>query len=104
MIIYFKSKRYICIKIMQLTQEEQKLLSTYQKWLKENNLNGNCNAYFISKTSMLVFQVWDLQKMINETLWIKTNNQEWKFYIKTLGEKFNKYFSLKRKIKFVNNM
>ncbi|WP_174481307.1 hypothetical protein [Spiroplasma endosymbiont of Danaus chrysippus] len=79
---------------MQLTQEEQKLLSTYQNWLKKNNLNGNCNAYFISKTSMLVFQVWEFEKLISETLWIKTNNQEWKFYIKNLGEKFNKTFLL----------
>ncbi|MBP1525172.1 MAG: hypothetical protein H9Q65_01385 [Spiroplasma ixodetis] len=79
---------------MQLSNKEQKLLSTYQNWLKENKLSSNCNVYFISKTSMLVFQVWDLQKMISETLWLKTNNQEWKFYIKTLGEKFNKSFSL----------
>ncbi|WP_252319110.1 hypothetical protein [Spiroplasma endosymbiont of Lariophagus distinguendus] len=79
---------------MQLTSKEQEILSTYQNWLKKNNLSGNCNAYFISKTSMLVFQVWEFEKLISETLWLKTGNQEWKFYIKTLGEKFNKYFSL----------
>ncbi|WP_174480094.1 hypothetical protein [Spiroplasma endosymbiont of Danaus chrysippus] len=84
---------------MQLTSKEQELLSTYQKWLKENNLSGNCNAYFISKTSMLVFQVWDLQEIISETIWLKTNNQEWQFYIKNLGEKFNKDFSLKEILK-----
>ncbi|WDA54908.1 MAG: hypothetical protein PPFGHCPK_01389 (plasmid) [Spiroplasma endosymbiont of Drosophila atripex] len=88
---------------MQLTSKEQELLSTYQKWLKENNLSGNCNAYFISKTSMLVFQVWDLQKLISETLWIKNNNQEWQFYIKTLGEKFNKSFLLEDILKIEKN-
>jgi len=45
---------------MQLTNKEQELLSTYQNWLKENKLNNKCNTYFISQTSMLVFQVWDL--------------------------------------------
>ncbi|WJG71484.1 hypothetical protein [Spiroplasma ixodetis] len=80
---------------MQLSNKEQELLSTYQNWLKENKLNDKCNAYFISKTSMLVFQVWDFQKLISETLWLKTDNQEWKFYIKTLGGKFNKSFCLK---------
>ncbi|WP_338987155.1 hypothetical protein [Spiroplasma endosymbiont of Dasysyrphus albostriatus] len=80
---------------MQLTNKEQKLLSTYQNWLKKNNLSGNCNAYFISKTSMLVFQVWNLEKIISETIWLKTDKEKWQFYIKNLGEKFNKYFSLK---------
>lgn len=80
---------------MQLTNKEQEILTIYQKWLKENNLNGNCNAYFISKTSMLVFQLWDLQKMISETIWLKTDSEKWQFYIKNLGEKFNKSFSLK---------
>lgn len=84
---------------MQLTNKEQELLSTYQKWLKENNLRGNCNAYFISKTSMLVFQVWDFQKLISETIWLKNDNWEWQFYIKNLGEKFSKYFSLEEILK-----
>lgn len=84
---------------MQLTNKEQELLSTYQKWLKENNLSGNCNAYFISKTSMLVFQVWEFKKMISETLWIKIDNEKWQFYIKNLGEKFNKDFSLEEILK-----
>ncbi|WP_342273376.1 hypothetical protein [Spiroplasma endosymbiont of Acasis viretata] len=84
---------------MQLTQEEQKLLSTYQKWLKENNLNGNCNAYFISKTSMLVFQVWEFEKLISETIWLKSNNEEWQFYIKNLDEKINKTFLLEEILK-----
>ncbi|CAB1054889.1 hypothetical protein [Spiroplasma endosymbiont of Danaus chrysippus] len=38
--------------------------------------------------------MWEFEKLISETLWIKTNNQEWKFYIKNLGEKFNKTFLL----------
>ncbi|WP_338987452.1 hypothetical protein [Spiroplasma endosymbiont of Dasysyrphus albostriatus] len=80
---------------MQLTQKQQVLLSTYQNWLKENKLNNKCNAYFISKTSMLVFQVWDLEKLISETIWLKTDNYKWEFYIKTLGEKINKSVSLK---------
>ncbi|WJG71426.1 hypothetical protein [Spiroplasma ixodetis] len=40
---------------MKLTQKEQKLLSTYQNWLKENNLSSNCNTYFIEENSILVF-------------------------------------------------
>ncbi|WP_339047561.1 hypothetical protein [Spiroplasma endosymbiont of Colias croceus] len=84
---------------MQLTNKEQKLLSTYQKWLKENKLNDKCNAYFISKTSMLVFQVWYLEKLISETIWLKINNEKWQYYIKTLGEKFNKSFSLEEILK-----
>lgn len=32
--------------------------------------------------------------MISETLWLKTDNQEWHFYIKTLDQKFNKTFLL----------
>ncbi|WP_174481626.1 hypothetical protein [Spiroplasma endosymbiont of Danaus chrysippus] len=88
---------------MQLTKKEQKLLSTYQKWLKKKHLSGNCNVYFISKTSMLVFQVWEFEKLISETLWLKTNNQEWKFYIKTLDEKFNKYFSLNEILEIEKN-
>lgn len=58
-------------KIMQLTEKEQELLSTYQNWLQENNLSSNCNAYFISKTSMLVFQVWSLEQLISETFMTK---------------------------------
>lgn len=79
---------------MQLSNKEQELLSTYQNWLKENNLSDKCNAYFISKTSMLVFQVWELEKFISETIWVKSNNEKWQFYIKTLGEKINKSFLL----------
>ncbi|WDA54955.1 MAG: hypothetical protein PPFGHCPK_01436 (plasmid) [Spiroplasma endosymbiont of Drosophila atripex] len=89
---------------MQLTNKEQELLSTYQNWLKENNLSSNCNAYFISKTSMLVFQVWDLQEMISETIWLKSDNEKWQFYIKNLGEKFNKYFSLNEILKIEKNL
>lgn len=44
---------------MQLSNKEQEFLSTYQIWLKENKLNDKGNAYFISQTSMLVFQVWN---------------------------------------------
>jgi len=84
---------------MQLTQEEQKLLSTYQNWLKKNNLSGNCNTYFISKTSMLVFQVWELEKLISETIWLKNEKQNWQYYIKTLDERFNKSFSLEEILK-----
>jgi len=79
---------------MQLTKKEQELLSTYQNWIRENKLNDKCNAYFISQTSMLVFQLWDLEKLISETIWLKNNTQDWQYYIKTLGEKFNKSFSL----------
>ena len=82
-------------KKIQLTQKEQKLLTNYQKWLKENKLDSNCNVYFMSKTSILVFQVWEFEKLISETLWLKTDNEKWQFYIKNLGEKFNKSFSLK---------
>ncbi|WJG71381.1 hypothetical protein SIXOD_v1c28110 (plasmid) [Spiroplasma ixodetis Y32] len=71
---------------MQLTEKEQELLSTYQKWIKKNNLSDKCNAYFISKTSMLVFQVWNLQKIMSETIWLKNDNEKWHFYIKNLGE------------------
>ncbi|WDA54974.1 MAG: hypothetical protein PPFGHCPK_01455 (plasmid) [Spiroplasma endosymbiont of Drosophila atripex] len=84
---------------MQLTNKEQKLLSTYQNWLRKNNLSGNCNAYFIEQNSMLVFQVWSLEQLISETLWLKIDNEKWQFYIKTLGEKFNKYFSLEEILK-----
>ncbi|WP_342217481.1 hypothetical protein [Spiroplasma endosymbiont of Amphimallon solstitiale] len=79
---------------MQLTKKEQELLSTYQNWLKKNSLSDKCNAYFISKNSMLVFQVWDFQKLISETIWIKIDNEKWQFYIKNLDEKFNKTFLL----------
>ena len=84
---------------MQLSSKEQVLLSTYQKWLKENKLNDKCNAYFISQTSMLVFQIWDLEKLISETIWLKINNEKWQYYIKTLVEKFNKSFSLEEILK-----
>ncbi|WJG71444.1 hypothetical protein SIXOD_v1c28890 (plasmid) [Spiroplasma ixodetis Y32] len=81
---------------MQLSNKEQELLSNYQNWLKENKLNDKCNAYFISQTSMLGFQVWYLEKLISETIWLKIDNEKWQYYIKTLGEKFNKSFSLKK--------
>ncbi|WP_425382255.1 hypothetical protein [Spiroplasma endosymbiont of Melieria omissa] len=84
---------------MQLTNNEQELLSSYQNWLKKYNLSSYCNAYFIFKTSMLVFQVWNLQKIISETIWLKNDNEKWQFYIKNLGEKFSKYFSLEEILK-----
>lgn len=87
-----KEKRVI---IMQLSNKELELLSTYQNWLKENKLNDKCNAYFISQTSMLVFQIWELEKLISETVWLKNESQDWQYYIKTLGEKFNKSFFTK---------
>ncbi|MBP1526635.1 MAG: hypothetical protein H9Q66_01710 [Spiroplasma ixodetis] len=80
---------------MQLTNKEQEFLSTYQNWLKENDLSNKCEVYFSEQNSMIIFQVWELQEMISETLWLKTDNEKWQFYIKTLGEKFNKSFSLK---------
>lgn len=79
---------------MQLTNKEQKLLSTYQNWLKENSLSDKCNVNFIEENSILVFQTWDLEEMISETIWLKTDNEKWKFYIKNLGEKINKSFFL----------
>ena len=79
---------------MQLTNKEQEILSTYQNWIRENKLNDKCSSYFISQTSMLVFQVWNSKERISETLWLKSDNEKWQFYIKTLGEKFNKDFSL----------
>ncbi|WDA55059.1 MAG: hypothetical protein PPFGHCPK_01540 (plasmid) [Spiroplasma endosymbiont of Drosophila atripex] len=84
---------------MQLSNKEQELLSTYQIWLKENKLNDKCNAYFISQTLMLVFQVWELEKLISETIWLKNENQNWQFYIKTLGKRFIKSFSLEEILK-----
>ncbi len=48
---------------------------------------------------MLVFQVWELEKFISETIWIKINNEKWQFYIKNLGEKFNKTFLLEEILK-----
>ncbi|WP_342261537.1 hypothetical protein [Spiroplasma endosymbiont of Notiophilus biguttatus] len=69
---------------MQLTNKEQELLSTYQNWIRENKLNDKCNSYFISKISMLVFQVWELEKLISETIWFKNEKQDWQYYIKTL--------------------
>jgi len=84
---------------MKLSSKEQVLLSTYQNWIKENNLNNKCNVYFISKTSMLVFQVWDFQEMISETIWLKTDNEKWQFYIKTLDKKINKTFLLEEILK-----
>lgn len=77
---------------MQLTNKEQKLLSTYQNWLKENSLSDKCNVNFIEENSILVFQTWDLEEMISETFWLKTDNEKWQFYIKNLGEKINKSF------------
>lgn len=44
---------------------------------------------------MLVFQVWRIEKLIRETIWLKNENQDWQYYIKTLDEKFNKSVSLK---------
>ena len=67
---------------MQLSNKEQELLSTYQNWLKEKKLSDKCNVYFIEENSILVFQTWDLQKLISETLWLKTDNEKWQFYIK----------------------
>jgi len=84
---------------MQLSNKEQEQLSIYQNWLKENNLNDKCNSYFISQNSILVFQVWDFEKLISETIWLKIDNQKWQFYIKTLGEKFNKTFLLEEILK-----
>ncbi|WP_342254655.1 hypothetical protein [Spiroplasma endosymbiont of Zeiraphera isertana] len=79
---------------MQLSNKEEELLSMYQNWIKENKLNDKFSAYFISQTSMLVFQVWDLEKLISETIWLKTDNEKWRFYIKNLDEKINKSFLL----------
>ncbi|WP_339048780.1 hypothetical protein [Spiroplasma endosymbiont of Colias croceus] len=79
---------------MQLTNKEQELLSKYQNWLKKNNLSDKCNVYFLEQNSTLVFQTWKWKEMISETIWLKIDNKEWKFYIKNLGEKFNKSFSL----------
>lgn len=79
---------------MHLSNKEQELILTYQNWLKANNLIDKCHPYFIEQNSMLVFQVWNLKEMISETIWLKTDNEKWEFYIKTLDQKFNKYFSL----------
>ncbi|WP_338987883.1 hypothetical protein [Spiroplasma endosymbiont of Dasysyrphus albostriatus] len=87
---------------MQLSNKEQELLSTYQNWLKENNLSDKCNVNFIEANSILVFQTWNLEEIISETLWLKTDNKKWQFDIKTLGEKFNQYFSLKEILKSFN--
>ncbi|MBP1525257.1 MAG: hypothetical protein FCO83_00905 [Spiroplasma sp. WSS] len=84
---------------MQLTNKEQEILSTYQKWIKKNNLSDKCNAYFISKTFMLVFQVWNSKEMISETIWLKSDNGKWQFYIKTLEEQINKSFLLEEILK-----
>lgn len=84
---------------MQLTNKEQELLSTYQNWLKKNNLNDKCILNFIEENSILVFQTWNLKEIISETIWLKSDNEKWQFYIKTLGEKFNKYFSLEEILK-----
>ncbi|WDA54884.1 MAG: hypothetical protein PPFGHCPK_01365 (plasmid) [Spiroplasma endosymbiont of Drosophila atripex] len=79
---------------MQLSNKEQELLSIYQNWLKEKNLSDKCNVYFIEENSILVFQTWNLKEIISETIWLKSDNEKWQFYIKTLGEKFNKTFLL----------
>lgn len=79
---------------MQLSNKEQVILLTYQNWLKENDLSNKCEVYFSEQNSMIIFQVWELQEMISETLWLKTDNEKWQFLIQTLGEKFNKSFSL----------
>lgn len=79
---------------MQLSNNEQEILLTYQNWLKENNLSDKCNVYFIEENSILVFQTWNLQEMISETIWLKTDNEKWQFYIKNLSEKINKFFLL----------
>ncbi len=36
---------------MQLTNKEQEILSTYQNWLKKNNLNDKCILNFIEENS-----------------------------------------------------
>ncbi|WDA54918.1 MAG: hypothetical protein PPFGHCPK_01399 (plasmid) [Spiroplasma endosymbiont of Drosophila atripex] len=84
---------------MQLSNKEQELLLTYQNWLKEKNLSDKCNVYFIEENCILVFQTWDLQEMISETIWLKIDKEKWQFYIKNLGEKFNKDFSLEEILK-----
>lgn len=84
---------------MQLSNKDQKLLATYQTWLRNNKLNDKCSVNFIEQNSLLVFHVWNLQEMISETIWFKTYNKKWEFYIKTLDQKFNKYFSLKEILK-----
>lgn len=62
--------------------------------LKANGFSYKCNAYFIEQNSCLVFQVWGLEKQISESIWIKTDKQNWQYYIKTLDQKFNKSFLL----------
>ncbi|WDA55035.1 MAG: hypothetical protein PPFGHCPK_01516 (plasmid) [Spiroplasma endosymbiont of Drosophila atripex] len=84
---------------MQLTNKEQEFLLTYQNWLKKNSLNDKCNVNFIEENSILVFQTWNLKEIISETIWLKSDNEKWQFYIKTLGEKFNKNFSLEEILK-----
>ncbi|WP_342276453.1 hypothetical protein [Spiroplasma endosymbiont of Nebria brevicollis] len=79
---------------MNLTSKEQELLTTYQNWLQENKLSNKCNAYFLEQISSLVFQVWNLEKQISESVWLKLDNCKWQYYIKNLGEKFVKFFSL----------
>ncbi len=88
---------------MQLSNKEQELFWTYQNWLEKNNWNDKCSINFIEQNSILVFQVWDLQEIISETIWLKIDNEKWQYYIKTLGEKFNKSFSLSEVIEIEKN-
>ncbi|MBP1525875.1 MAG: hypothetical protein H9Q65_05310 [Spiroplasma ixodetis] len=43
--------------------------------------------------------MWELEKLISETIWLKSYNEKWQFYIKTLDEKFNKSFLLEEILK-----
>ncbi|WP_425380737.1 hypothetical protein [Spiroplasma endosymbiont of Polydrusus pterygomalis] len=81
---------------MQLSNKEQKLLLEYKNWLKENNLSNKCNVYFSEQNSILVFQVWNLEQQISESVWLKVDNEKWKYYIKTLGEKSHTSFSFSK--------
>ncbi|WP_342276461.1 hypothetical protein [Spiroplasma endosymbiont of Nebria brevicollis] len=84
---------------MNLTSKEQELISTYQSWLKENSLSDKCYSYFIEQISSLVFQVWNLEKQISESVWLKIDNYKWQYYIKNLGKKFIKVFFSKRNLR-----
>ncbi|WP_252320675.1 hypothetical protein [Spiroplasma endosymbiont of Lariophagus distinguendus] len=48
---------------------------------------------------MLVFQVWRIEKLISETIWLKSDNEKWQFYIKNLDKKINKSFLLEEILK-----
>lgn len=58
---------------MQLTNDDKKLIADYLTWIQENNLTDKTRFEFgYERKIILIFQVWDLEKVISYNQWIQS--------------------------------